>query len=186
MGNFGPAPPVGATVTPPQLNSSFLGNISASLSPARPMTKAECKKGGWKRFTNPSFKNQGQCVKFVNHQGGKSNQGKDDNKSQGKKKTGKKKSAASHTVEQRGRVAIPNARAACHTTRPRTNLRNVSRRRSLPEPGRSSTNKALAVRFAFFKALGRPECWSRRQRRHERSRPVAASFPWESGAASAR
>jgi hypothetical protein len=34
-----------------------------------PTSKAQCKKGGWKRFTNPSFKNQGQCVKFVNHQG---------------------------------------------------------------------------------------------------------------------
>jgi hypothetical protein len=49
-----------------------------------PTSKAQCKKGGWKRFTNPSFKNQGQCVKFVNHQGGK---GK---KSHGKK-SGKKK-----------------------------------------------------------------------------------------------
>jgi hypothetical protein len=26
-----------------------------------------CKKGGWKTFTNPSFKNQGQCVKFLVH-----------------------------------------------------------------------------------------------------------------------
>ena len=26
-----------------------------------------CKKGGWKTFTNPSFKNQGQCVKFLIH-----------------------------------------------------------------------------------------------------------------------
>ena len=26
-----------------------------------------CKKGGWKDFTNPSFKNQGQCVKFLVH-----------------------------------------------------------------------------------------------------------------------
>ena len=24
-----------------------------------------CKKGGWKTFTNPTFKNQGQCVKFL-------------------------------------------------------------------------------------------------------------------------
>ncbi len=28
--------------------------------------KKECKKGGWKEFTTPSFKNQGQCIKFVN------------------------------------------------------------------------------------------------------------------------
>ena len=26
-----------------------------------------CKKGGWKTFTNPTFKNQGQCVKFLVH-----------------------------------------------------------------------------------------------------------------------
>jgi hypothetical protein len=26
-----------------------------------------CKKGGWKSFTNPAFKNQGQCVKFMVH-----------------------------------------------------------------------------------------------------------------------
>ena len=26
-----------------------------------------CKKGGWKDFTNPTFKNQGQCVKYVIH-----------------------------------------------------------------------------------------------------------------------
>ena len=26
-----------------------------------------CKKGGWKTFTNPTFKNQGQCVKYVVH-----------------------------------------------------------------------------------------------------------------------
>lgn len=27
----------------------------------------ECKKGGWKSFTNPSFKNQGQCVSYQAH-----------------------------------------------------------------------------------------------------------------------
>jgi hypothetical protein len=26
-----------------------------------------CKKGGWKDFTSPTFKNQGQCVKFLVH-----------------------------------------------------------------------------------------------------------------------
>ena len=26
-----------------------------------------CKNGGWKTFTNPSFKNQGQCVKYLVH-----------------------------------------------------------------------------------------------------------------------
>ena len=55
-----------------------------------PTSKQQCKKGGWKQFSNPSFRNQGQCVKYVNHQSGKSGKGKDDDKSQGKRKTGKK------------------------------------------------------------------------------------------------
>ena len=33
-----------------------------------PATKADCKHGGWKTFTNPSFGNQGRCVSWVNHQ----------------------------------------------------------------------------------------------------------------------
>jgi hypothetical protein len=28
---------------------------------------AACKNGGWKTFTNPKFKNQGQCIKYVVH-----------------------------------------------------------------------------------------------------------------------
>jgi hypothetical protein len=32
-----------------------------------PTSKAQCKKGGWKNFNNPSFKNQGQCVAYVEH-----------------------------------------------------------------------------------------------------------------------
>ena len=31
-------------------------------------TKDQCKNGSWKTFTDPSFKNQGQCVSYVNHQ----------------------------------------------------------------------------------------------------------------------
>jgi hypothetical protein len=38
-----------------------------------PTAKAQCKKGGWKSFNNPSFKNQGQCVSYVEHH---SNHGK--------------------------------------------------------------------------------------------------------------
>lgn len=54
-----------------------------------PTNKQQCKKGGWRTFRNPSFKNQGQCVKFVNHQGAKS--GESEKKGHGKKKSGKKK-----------------------------------------------------------------------------------------------
>jgi hypothetical protein len=33
---------------------------------AQPMTKNDCKKGGWKQFPGLGFKNQGSCIKFVN------------------------------------------------------------------------------------------------------------------------
>ena len=33
-----------------------------------PTNKDQCKNGGWQTFNNPSFRNQGQCVSFVNHQ----------------------------------------------------------------------------------------------------------------------
>jgi len=36
--------------------------------PSTPKNKSDCKDGGWMNFTNPSFKNQGQCVAFTNHQ----------------------------------------------------------------------------------------------------------------------
>jgi hypothetical protein len=32
-----------------------------------PTDKDLCKDGGWKTFTNPTFKNQGQCVSYTNH-----------------------------------------------------------------------------------------------------------------------
>jgi hypothetical protein len=53
--------------------SADLSNITfngVTQTPARtahkhPKSKADCKNGGWKTFTNPSFKNQGRCVAFV-------------------------------------------------------------------------------------------------------------------------
>jgi hypothetical protein len=37
-----------------------------AVSPARtPTSKDQCKNGGWRHF--PQFKNQGQCIAFVNH-----------------------------------------------------------------------------------------------------------------------
>ncbi len=35
-------------------------------TPTTPTDKMQCKDGGWMSFTDPSFKNQGQCIKFVN------------------------------------------------------------------------------------------------------------------------
>src|SRR5262245_56178490 len=37
------------------------------LAPGKGDIASSCKKGGWKTFTNPTFKNQGQCVKFLVH-----------------------------------------------------------------------------------------------------------------------
>jgi hypothetical protein len=55
-----------------------------SATPTRPTSKDQCKKGGWRRFENPSFKNQGQCIKFVNHAAKSKSEGKS-------KKGGRKK-----------------------------------------------------------------------------------------------
>jgi hypothetical protein len=41
--------------------------VPAPVVSAPPTTKSACKNGGWKSFTNPSFKNQGQCVSYVAH-----------------------------------------------------------------------------------------------------------------------
>jgi hypothetical protein len=41
-----------------------------------PTSKEQCKNGGWATFNNPSFKNQGQCVSYVNHHDGKGNDDK--------------------------------------------------------------------------------------------------------------
>jgi hypothetical protein len=35
-------------------------------TPTTPTNKMQCMNGGWMSFTDPSFKNQGQCIKFVN------------------------------------------------------------------------------------------------------------------------
>jgi hypothetical protein len=36
--------------------------------PAKVSAQAKCKNGGWKTFTSPKFKNQGQCVSHFMHQ----------------------------------------------------------------------------------------------------------------------
>jgi hypothetical protein len=37
------------------------------LAPGKADFARPCKKGGWKSFSNPTFKNQGQCVKYLVH-----------------------------------------------------------------------------------------------------------------------
>jgi hypothetical protein len=51
-----------APITPNR--AIFTGNITVIDAQPLPTTKDQCKGGGWKQF---GFKNQGQCIKFVNH-----------------------------------------------------------------------------------------------------------------------
>jgi hypothetical protein len=48
-------------------NITFNGVLQV---PAGPASKDACKNGGWKTFSDPSFKNQGQCVAYANHHNG--------------------------------------------------------------------------------------------------------------------
>jgi hypothetical protein len=43
---------------------SFPRAVAVSPQPV-PISRAQCKHGGWHNF--PRFKNQGQCIAFVNH-----------------------------------------------------------------------------------------------------------------------
>jgi hypothetical protein len=38
-----------------------------TLAPGKADFARPCKKGGWKSFSSPTFKNQGQCVKYLVH-----------------------------------------------------------------------------------------------------------------------
>jgi hypothetical protein len=45
-----------------------MAQITTSAATVGPPTnKDQCKKDGWKTFNNPSFKNQGDCVSYTNH-----------------------------------------------------------------------------------------------------------------------
>jgi len=39
----------------------------AIIHSTTPTSRDQCKKGGWKTFNNPTFRNQGQCASFVKH-----------------------------------------------------------------------------------------------------------------------
>jgi len=51
-------------------NITFNGVAQVPAVATSPTKKSDCKKGGWKTFTDPTFKNQGQCVSWVNHHTG--------------------------------------------------------------------------------------------------------------------
>jgi hypothetical protein len=45
---------------------SFDGTTYDFENYSSPTTKDDCKKGGWQDYYNPTFKNQGDCVSWVN------------------------------------------------------------------------------------------------------------------------
>jgi hypothetical protein len=58
-----PAPPAPPTVTP----AAPSGAAASAPPPADgPADKDDCKKGGWRTYTSLAFKNQGDCVSWVN------------------------------------------------------------------------------------------------------------------------
>lgn len=70
-----PTPLVTATVTPTALvTATVTPTPSVSFTPTPVVSEAptsieQCKNDGWRRFTNPRFKNQGDCVSFVASEG---------------------------------------------------------------------------------------------------------------------
>ena len=48
-------------------NVTFNGKLQKVAGGGKGDVARPCKKGGWKTFTDPKFKNQGQCVKFLVH-----------------------------------------------------------------------------------------------------------------------
>jgi hypothetical protein len=44
-----------------------VNGVTQLPTPTSPTSKNACKHGGWKTFSSPSFRNQGQCVSFFNH-----------------------------------------------------------------------------------------------------------------------
>jgi hypothetical protein len=47
-------------------NITFNGQVQVPIT-GGPTSKAQCKHGGWRNFSSPSFKNQGQCVSWFEH-----------------------------------------------------------------------------------------------------------------------
>ncbi len=62
--------------------TDLVGATSPSAVPppgGTPSSVRQCKHDGWRVFTNPSFRNQGQCVRFVRSQNGRKNGHGDEN-----------------------------------------------------------------------------------------------------------
>jgi hypothetical protein len=44
-----------------------VNGVTQVPAPVGPASKNACKRGGWRSFDHPSFRNQGQCVSWFNH-----------------------------------------------------------------------------------------------------------------------
>jgi hypothetical protein len=62
-------PAVTATPTATGTAVSATATRTPTAAAGAPTTAAQCMNGGWRNFTNPTFKNQGDCVSFVASQG---------------------------------------------------------------------------------------------------------------------
>jgi hypothetical protein len=56
----------GGTAAPATLGNGFVVDTFSMRSGSAPTNKDQCKNGGWKTFDSPAFKNQGDCIQFVN------------------------------------------------------------------------------------------------------------------------
>ena len=55
-----------STKSPARVAAGFRPTaLAVTPAPRVPTSKEQCKNGGWRNF--PQFKNQGQCIAFVNH-----------------------------------------------------------------------------------------------------------------------
>jgi hypothetical protein len=48
-------------------NTNTIYDFESHLIIGPPTSKDQCKSNGWETFNNPSFRNQGQCVSYFNH-----------------------------------------------------------------------------------------------------------------------
>jgi YVTN family beta-propeller protein len=46
---------------------NFPIGIAFGVRAQGPTNKDQCKHGGWQTFTDPTFRSQGECIRFVNH-----------------------------------------------------------------------------------------------------------------------
>lgn len=58
----------GAVVNFDKLVATIAGNTTTYDFEAAPTTKADCKNGGFATFSSPSFRNQGECVNYIQKQ----------------------------------------------------------------------------------------------------------------------